>query len=73
MLAVRRGLLDSIHNNGEIAWYFVDPFTDNLWYTLDVRFPNGKIVTTRVAMLLNESRYRVRETVWWLFTTMYEV
>ena len=45
----KRGLVDSIHNNREIAWYFVNPFADNPWHTLDVRFPNGKVVTNRVA------------------------
>lgn len=47
--AEKRGLVDSIHKNGRIAWYFVNPFADNLWHDLDVRFPNGRVVRTRVA------------------------
>lgn len=45
----KRGFVDSINKNGEIAWFYIDPYADNNWHDLEVKFPNGKIVKNRVS------------------------
>lgn len=44
-----RGWVLSQYKDGKIAWYYHNSFADNSWHKLDVEFPNGKIVTQRVA------------------------
>ncbi|WP_254561804.1 hypothetical protein [Dyadobacter diqingensis] len=43
------GFVHSIHKGGKIAWYYINPYADNLWHNLEVRFPNGRTVKNRVA------------------------
>jgi len=45
----KRGIVHSIHKAGQIAWFYINPFADNLWHNLEVRFPNGRTVKNRVA------------------------
>lgn len=45
----KRGFAYSINKNGKIAWFYVNPFADNTWHDLEVKFPNGKIVKNRVS------------------------
>lgn len=44
-----RGFVYSIHRSGKIAWFYLNPFADNKWHDLEVTFPNGRTVKTRVA------------------------
>lgn len=45
----KRGFVDSINKDGRIAWHYTNGYADNVWHTLAVRFPNGRVVTNRVA------------------------
>ena len=45
----KRGFAYSIHKAGQIAWFYINPFADNQWHDLEVRFPNGRITRNRVA------------------------
>jgi len=43
------GYVYSIHKAGRIAWYYLNPYADNKFHDLEVKFPNGRIARNRVA------------------------
>jgi len=45
----KRGVTYSIRKDGKIAWFYLNTFADNRMHTIDVVFPNGKIVSEKVA------------------------
>jgi len=45
----KRPIVYSLVKDGQIAWFYLDPLGKNVYKTLDVKFPNGKIVTNMVA------------------------
>jgi len=44
-----RPIVYSVTKGDQIAWFYLDPRAKNLYKTLDVRFPSGKVVTNLVS------------------------
>lgn len=45
----RRGIVLSQSKNGKTAWFYINPYADNLAHKLEVIMPDGTVVTERVA------------------------
>lgn len=45
----RRGIVFSQSKNGKTAWFYVNPYADNLAHKLEVILPDGKAITEIVA------------------------
>lgn len=45
----KRAFVNSKNKDGKICWFYLNPYADNKWHTLEVELPNGTVVSHKVA------------------------